>query len=130
MRHPGWRVDQYLVLKLYLELQVAPCVPCDDRTDGSGKKIDQYAGRPDDAVGKEMGQYIDADMAIVTTRRDRPDHGQPENHELEQFIRPDEAGLEQLTQYDLSEAQDDHAAQHHNKRNILELLPQSIEAGE
>jgi hypothetical protein len=69
-------------------------------------------------------------MSIVAARRDRSNHRKPQNHEPDQLVRPDETCLEYLAQHDLAEAQDDHAAQHDDESDVLEQLPQSIEAGE
>ena len=130
MGDPGRRVDQHLVFEFNLELQVTPGLPCNDRADDRRKYVDQHSREFDNTVGQYLGQDIDADIPVVTARCNPPDHCEPADHQLDQFVGPDETCLEYLAQHDLAEAQDDHAAQHEDESDVLEQLPQSIEAGE
>ncbi len=69
---------------------------------------------------EKAGQHVDRDMAVFARSSDTGHHGDPEHHETNGLVAPDEAARARPAQQYLRRAETDHAAQEHAQENVLE----------
>ncbi len=69
-------------------------------------------------------------MTIIATRRDHGNHREPKYHEPQELSGPDNAGIENLSENDLANGEQHHAAQQRHQCEVFELAANSIEPGD
>lgn len=117
--NPGRRINEYRIFELDFQLQVAVGMPGDHRTDNGSEDVDDNPRELDRDLWKNMGQSVNSYVAIVARGGNRTDHRQPKDHELDEFVSPDEPGTENFPHDDLADRQQHHGREQGYEGRVL-----------